>query len=169
MSMLVFVYVSPLLPSSLLTRLDRPYISLYWTLYESFKTSFIPHYDAYRPSPPSSLPSTPYELPLTLKYTLCSVTACSLAASVTNPIELVQSRWQTSAGKGLGEKGVKGIVRELWKQGGVRAFGRGLGIRVAYAVSVVRGGGGRELMKMQIPANGISMTVYESLKRWKGI
>lgn len=144
--MLVFVYVPPSLPSLATNAEDRPYISLYWTLYESFKTSFIPNYDAYRPSPPSSLPTSSYELPLTLKYTLCSVTACSLAASVTNPIELVQSRWQTSAGKGLGQAGVKGIVRELWKQGGVRAFGRGLGIRVAYAVSRVSDGRRRELM-----------------------
>ncbi|ORY78880.1 mitochondrial carrier domain-containing protein [Leucosporidium creatinivorum] len=129
-----------------------PYISLYWSLYESFKTHFIPGYDAYGPPPvsPSPSPTAPWTLPITARYTLCSVTACSLAACVTNPIELVQSRWQTSGGKG---EGVGGIVKALWRQGGVRAFGRGLGIRVAYA----------------IPANGISMTVYESLKRWKGI
>nr|CRX78999.1 hypothetical protein ls5930a1_00070 [Leucosporidium scottii] len=122
-----------------------PYISLYWSLYESFKTHFIPGYDAYGPPPipPPPSPSSSWTLPTTARYTLCSVTACSLAACV-------QSRWQTSGGKG---EGVGGIVRGLWRQGGVAAFGRGLGIRVAYA----------------IPANGISMTVYESLKRWKGI
>ncbi|GAA5830350.1 hypothetical protein JCM3770_003085 [Rhodotorula araucariae] len=94
-------------------------------------------------------------IPVTLRYTLCSVTACSIAACVTTPIEVVQARWQTSgaAGKSADRGGIMGIVRELWRQGGPRAFTRGLGIRIAYA----------------IPANGISMTVYESVKRWKGI
>lgn len=107
---------------------SRPYISLYWSAYESLKTHFIPSYSAYGPAS-----ATTSDSPHILRYTLCSVTACSLAASVTNPVELVQSRWQTSAGK----RGVSvgGIVRELWRQGGVRAFGRGLGVRIAYAVS----------------------------------
>lgn len=105
---------------------------MYWMLYETLKTRYIPNYDAYKPTPPPD-PSSPLGgLPLTARYTLCSVAACTVAAAVTNPIELVQSRWQTSAGKG---GGVKKIVRELWRQGGVRAFGRGLGIKVMYAVS----------------------------------
>ncbi|KAM0746545.1 mitochondrial carrier [Meredithblackwellia eburnea MCA 4105] len=125
-----------------------PSVSLYWMLYETFKTRYIPSYDAYKPATASTESAT--SLALTARYTLCSVVACAISASVVNPIELVQSRWQTSAGKG---GGVKAIVKELWKQGGVLAFSRGLGVRVMYA----------------IPANGISMTVYESFKRWKGI
>ncbi|SCV70950.1 BQ2448_3712 [Microbotryum intermedium] len=121
-----------------------PYISLYWFLYESFKLRFIPNYDPYGASPGGGLP-------LTAKYTLCSVSACAVAVSVTNPIELVQSRWQTS--RGLAKDGIGGIVKELWRMGGPKAFARGLGIRVAYA----------------IPSNAISMTTYESMKRWKGI
>ncbi|KAL8290560.1 hypothetical protein RQP46_002818 [Phenoliferia psychrophenolica] len=125
-----------------------PSISLYWLIYETLKGKYIPNYDAYKPAPPSD--PNMGGIPLTARYTLCSVVACTIAASVTNPIELVQSRWQTSAGRG---GGIRTIIRDLWKQGGPKAFMRGMGIRVMYA----------------IPANGISMTVYESLKRYKGI
>lgn len=112
-----------------------PYISMYWALYESLKTRFIPDYDAYKPASSTSYSSTTSSgIPITARYTLCSVSACTLAAAVTNPIELVQSRWQTSGGTGVHGVGIGGIVRELYKQGGVRAFSRGLGIRVAYAV-----------------------------------
>jgi hypothetical protein len=44
----------------------------------------------------------------------------------------VNSKWQTSAGK-IG--GVEEIVRDIWRKGGARGFTRGLGMRVAYAVS----------------------------------
>ncbi|BGP47427.1 hypothetical protein JCM10450v2_003279 [Rhodotorula kratochvilovae] len=154
-----------------------PNISVYWCIYETLKQRFIPGYSIHGgPSPSSDSPAAPpssdsplaaappspsldhsilRNIPVTLRYTLCSVTACSIAACVTTPIEVVQARWQTSgaAGKSAAGGGIMGIVRELWRQGGPRAFTRGLGIRIAYA----------------IPANGISMTVYESVKRWKGI
>ena len=98
-------------------------------LYETLKGRYIPNYDAYKPAPASD--PTMGGIPLTARYTLCSVAACTVAAAVTNPIELVQSRWQTSAGRG---GGIRVIVKDLWKQGGPMAFGRGLGIRVLYAV-----------------------------------
>ncbi|GAA6035738.1 hypothetical protein JCM8097_005676 [Rhodosporidiobolus ruineniae] len=157
-----------------------PNIGVYWSIYESLKQRFVPGYSSYRPRsaspptpsaassslhpsadspsapPPSSAPpslsSSPLDLiPTTLRYTLCSVLACAVAATTTTPIEVIQARWQTSGGRVAG--GVGGVVRELWRQGGVRAFGRGLGVRIAYA----------------IPANGISMTVYESIKRQYGL
>ncbi|SGY79714.1 BQ5605_C008g05208 [Microbotryum silenes-dioicae] len=131
-----------------------PYISFYWFLYESFKLRFIPNYDPYhtnKSAPNAETTSSSGGLPLTARYTLCSVSACAVAVSVTNPIELVQSRWQTS--RGLARDGIGGIVKELWRMGGPKAFARGLGIRIAYA----------------IPSNAISMTTYESMKRWKGI
>lgn len=74
-------------------------------------------------------------MPITLRYTLCSVTAVVVSACVTSPIDLIQAKWQTSGGVGVAKDGISGIAREIWRQGGVRGFGRGLGIRLAYAVS----------------------------------
>ncbi|GAA5963811.1 hypothetical protein JCM3765_004025 [Sporobolomyces pararoseus] len=128
-----------------------PNISVYWMTYESLKTRFIPGYDSLNPKASTTQAETLQGIPLTARFTLCSITSCCVAACSTNPIEVVQARWQTSGGTAKG--GIMGIVKELYRQGGVMAFSRGLGVRIAYA----------------IPANGISMTVYESLKRWKGI
>ncbi|GAA5882268.1 hypothetical protein JCM16303_002312 [Sporobolomyces ruberrimus] len=129
-----------------------PNISVYWMTYESLKTRFIPGYSSLDPKA-STTQAEQFKggIPLTARYTLCSIASCCVAACSTNGIEVVQARWQTSGGKETG--GVMGIVKELYRQGGAMAFSRGLGVRIAYA----------------IPANGISMTVYESLKRWKGI
>ncbi|GAA5839394.1 hypothetical protein JCM3766R1_004822 [Sporobolomyces carnicolor] len=132
-----------------------PNISVYWMTYESLKTRFIPGYSSLDPKRSTTPTAAANEklggVPLTARYTLCSVASCCVAACSTNGIEVVQARWQTSGGHVKG--GVMAIVKELWSQGGAMAFSRGLGVRIAYA----------------IPANGISMTVYESLKRWKGI
>lgn len=115
--------------------------------------SCIPGYDGYANTIPASTSATSgFSIPVTARYTLCSVTACAVSASIVTPLELINSKWQTSGGM-KGGISIGGIVREVWKDGGARAFTRGLGMRVAYA----------------IPANGISMTIYESLKRWKGI
>ncbi|BGP31400.1 hypothetical protein JCM10296v2_003164 [Rhodotorula toruloides] len=153
------------------TAIFVPNISVYWCIYESLKMRFIPNYSSYRPSSaspsssaqpdspstasPSSAPAdTATEtsgIPVTFRYTLCSVSAVAVAACTTSPIEVIQARWQTSGGTVKG--GISQIVRDLWRQEGAKAFTRGLGIRVAYA----------------IPANGISMTIYESIKRWKGL
>ncbi|KAJ8294702.1 putative mitochondrial carrier C4G8.08 [Rhodotorula toruloides] len=153
------------------TAIFVPNISVYWCIYESLKMRFIPNYSSYRPSSaspsssaqpdsPSTSPasSSPADtatestgIPVTLRYTLCSVSAVAVAACTTSPIEVIQARWQTSGGTVKG--GISQIVRDLWRQEGAKAFTRGLGIRVAYA----------------IPANGISMTIYESIKRWKGL
>ncbi|GAA5986042.1 hypothetical protein JCM11641_005536 [Rhodosporidiobolus odoratus] len=129
------------------TAIFIPNVSVFWCIYESLKTRFVP-------TPPSSYPSSaPLEAPHPLRYTLCSVLACAIAATTTTPIEVVQARWQTSGGKPDGGRGIRGIVKELWRQGGARAFTRGLGVRIAYAM----------------PANAISMTVYESIKRRYGL
>ncbi|BGO98744.1 SNc domain-containing protein [Rhodotorula toruloides] len=153
------------------TAIFVPNISVYWCIYESLKMRFIPNYSSYRPSSASSStsaqPDSPSAsstspapadaatetsgIPITLRYTLCSVSAVAVAACTTSPIEVIQARWQTSGGTVKG--GISQIVRDLWRQEGAKAFTRGLGIRVAYA----------------IPANGISMTIYESIKRWKGL
>lgn len=124
-------------------------------MYESLKQRYIPGYsphaattgaspDSPSPaspaSPSSSHPSSTSNLlssvPVTLRYTLASVTACSIAACITTPIEVVQARWQTSGVSGkVARGGISGIVKTMWKREGARAFTRGLGIRIAYAVS----------------------------------
>lgn len=107
-------------------------------MYESLKSRYIPGYSAVQSSsiPRPEPVAAPGTIPITLRYTLCSVTACVIAACVTTPIEVVQARWQTSGGKIQG--GVSEIVRQMWKTGGPMAFTRGLGIRIAYAVRCVR-------------------------------
>lgn len=61
---------------------------------------------------------------------------------LTNPVDLVQTRWQTSGGKLTNEGAtasregtIRDIVRHVWQQAGARGFLRGTGIRIFYAVS----------------------------------
>ncbi|KAK4057798.1 hypothetical protein OIO90_001017 [Microbotryomycetes sp. JL221] len=139
-----------------------PQICTYWSVYESLKTRFIPGYNGYRTGvsnsasnveTSSSTSLTNETIPIPLRYTLCSVVACALSVSLTNPIEVVQARWQTSGTRSQALGGVQGIVKTLYAQGGLSSFTKGLGVRVAYA----------------LPANAISMSVYEGMKKWKGI
>lgn len=83
--------------------------------------------------------------------------ACALSVVLTNPVDIVQTRWQTSGGKitseGLKESKegtLKDVVKHLWRSSGPKGFMRGVGIRIFYA----------------IPANAIGMTTYESLKKY---
>ncbi|GAA5847686.1 hypothetical protein JCM9279_004984 [Rhodotorula babjevae] len=152
------------------TAIFVPNIAIYWSVYESLKQRYIPGYSPHAAttgaspdSPSPASPSSPASastssllssIPVTLRYTVASVTACSIAACITTPIEVVQARWQTSGVSGkVARGGISGIVKTMWRREGARAFTRGLGIRIAYA----------------IPANGISMTVYESVKRYHGL
>ena len=132
-----------------------PYVSIYWLLYESFKQRFIPSYVASQG--PSQVPQHDILSSTTLRYTGCSILACALTNIATNPVDIIQTRWQTRGGKitnqGLAESKegtVRDVAKHLWKQGGAKAFMRGVGVRVGYSV----------------PANAIGMTTYESLKRY---
>ncbi|KAK9896895.1 mitochondrial carrier [Cystobasidium minutum MCA 4210] len=131
-----------------------PYVSIYWLTYEALKTRFIPGYVA------SQGPRKAQEHPIfsltTLRYTACSMGACALSVVLTNPVDIVQTRWQTSGGKitsdGLKESRegtLKDVFKHLWQTSGPRGFMRGVGIRIFYA----------------IPANAIGMTAYESFKK----
>lgn len=112
--------------------LSRPQVSLYWMLYESFKTRFIPGYTASSSRAPSHTVSGLSERELTARYLLTSSAACGIAVTFTNPIDAVQARWQTSAGK---SGGLNDIVKAMWRVGGSSAFLRGIGARLAYTVS----------------------------------
>lgn len=93
---------------------------------------------------------------MTLRYTACSIGACALSVVCTNPVDIVQTRWQTSGGK-ITSDGLKNsregtladVFRHLWQTSGPKGFMRGVGIRIFYA----------------LPANAIGMTTYESLKK----
>ncbi|KAM0789031.1 hypothetical protein ACM66B_003097 [Microbotryomycetes sp. NB124-2] len=139
-----------------------PQICTYWSMYETLKTRFIPGYSGYKTGVVTSTSTQamddPLEatgIPIGLRYTLCSVVSCALSVSLTNPIEVVQARWQTSGSDPLkAREGIRGIVRQLMREGGgLKAFTKGLGVRVCYA----------------LPANAISMSVYEGMKKWRGI
>ena len=58
----------------------------------------------------------------------------SMAAVVTNPIEIVRTRWQTSGGDVNRPTSILALVREMWTQAGWRAFMRGALIRGIYYV-----------------------------------
>lgn len=134
-------------------------------LYESFKSRFIPGYTPSSSRAPSQSISGLSEHSLTLRYLLTSSAACGISVTVTNPIDAVQARWQTSGGK---SGGLKDIIGTMWRTGGSSAFLRGIGARIAYTVgpslSLFMEALDNELV-MQIPANAISMTTYELVKR----
>jgi hypothetical protein len=113
-------------------RVHRPQVSFYWMLYESLKCRFIPGYTPSSSRAPSQSISGLSEESLTLRYLLTSSVACGISVTVTNPIDAVQARWQTSAGKA---GGLRDIVKTMWRIGGTSAFLRGIGARIAYTVS----------------------------------
>lgn len=67
--------------------------------------------------------------------------ACGLSVVLTNPVDIVQTRWQTSGGKitsdGLKESRegtLKDVFKHLWQTSGPKGFMRGVGIRLFYAL-----------------------------------
>lgn len=101
-------------------------------LYESLKTHFIPGYTPASSRAPSPSVSGLSEESLTLRYILTSSAACTISVAVTNPIDAVQARWQTSGGK---DGGLRDIIQVMWRVGGSSAFLRGISARIAYTVS----------------------------------
>ena len=108
-------------------------MSLYWVLYESFKTRFIPGYSPSSSRAPAQSMSGLSEETLALRYLLTSSAACAIAVTATNPIDAVQARWQTSGGKA---GSLKDIVKNMWRVGGSSAFLRGIAPRIAYTVGL---------------------------------
>ncbi|KAG8775162.1 hypothetical protein FRC19_001930 [Serendipita sp. 401] len=125
-----------------------PQVSLYWALYETFKKAVIPNYNPYK-STAQAKGDGATEVQLATRYAATSAAAMSLSAIVTNPIEIVRTRWQTSGGDVNRPISMTALIREMWRQAGWRAFMRG---------SVVRG-------IYYIPSNAISMTTFEMLRR----
>ena len=130
-----------------------------WAVYEALKTAFIPGYSAYpvlqvnsKPPPldPSIAdigPENESQVRLAGRYAMCSATGMSTAAVITNPLEVVRTRWQTCGGymtvstpNGDVTKTatLPGLIQQIWMQAGWRGFMRGAGMRVMYYVGSLR-------------------------------
>ncbi len=92
-------------------------------------------------------PENESQVRLAGRYAMCSATGMSAAAVITNPLEVVRTRWQTSGGymtvstpNGDVTKTatLPGLIQQIWKQAGWRGFMRGAGMRVMYYVSSLR-------------------------------
>jgi len=126
-----------------------------WAVYEALKTTFIPGYTPYpvfqaNSNPPPLDPSvveihqeSESQVRLAGRYAMCSAAGMSTAAFITNPLEVVRTRWQTSGGymsvstpNGDVTKmaTLPGLIQQIWRQAGWRGFMRGAGMRVIYYV-----------------------------------
>lgn len=127
-----------------------PQVSLYWAIYERLKMTWIPNYNPYQPKS-TRQSGNESEVDLAARYAVLSATAMSISAMVTNPIEVVRTRWQTSGGDVNRPTSMVSMMRMMWRQAGWRAFMRGAVVRGIY----------------YIPSNAISMTTFEMLRRNK--
>ncbi|CAG8786459.1 2534_t:CDS:2, partial [Racocetra persica] len=104
------------------------------------------------------LSTTSIDLPFS-SYLLYSGFSCAIAASVSNILDIVKTRTQVSSHESItidntGKlHSIKNIPREIIKnmykyEGGLRAFAKGMGSRILWAV----------------PSSSISMAVFEILK-----
>jgi hypothetical protein len=130
-----------------------------WAIYEAFKTASIPNYKPYRPAEkkgPASKTKTEedvQELELAARYAVTSASAMAISAILTNPLEVVRTRWQTSGGDIDRPKTLVFMVRDMWRQAGWRAFMRGALIRGLYYVRDYCLCVAYSLLITQIPAN----------------
>jgi len=89
----------------------------------------------------------------------CAAVACGVAAGVSNTVDVVKTRWQTSilitSKKNSSSNGhldslssARRIARHMFQQGGLASFTQGMGARVLW----------------MIPSVTISMSVFEWIK-----
>jgi len=104
-----------------------------WAIYERLKMAAIPNYNPYQ-SPSKSKGGGTNEMDLAARYAALSATAMSTSAIITNPIEIVRTRWQTSGGDANRPVSLLSMIQDMWRQAGWRAFMRGAMIRGIYYV-----------------------------------
>jgi len=130
-----------------------------WAVYETFKTAVIPGYSPYpvfranSNTPPldSSIaeigPENESQVRLAGRYAMCSAAGMSTAAVITNPVDVVRTRWQTSGGHMTvstpngdvtKKETLAGLIQQIWRQAGWSGFMRGAGMRVNYYVGSLR-------------------------------
>ncbi|KAG0376764.1 hypothetical protein BGX24_007267 [Mortierella sp. AD032] len=79
----------------------------------------------------------------------CAAVACGIAAGVSNIVDVVKTRWQTSILNTTEEtSSTRRIATQLFRQGGLTSFTRGMGARIMWMV----------------PSVAISMSTFEWLK-----
>ncbi|KAF9312787.1 hypothetical protein BG003_005945 [Podila horticola] len=79
----------------------------------------------------------------------CAAVACGFAAGVSNIVDVVKTRWQTSVlTKSTELSSTRKIAEAMFKQGGLASFTRGMGARILWMV----------------PSVTISMSTFEWLK-----
>lgn len=79
----------------------------------------------------------------------CAAVACGFAAGVSNIVDVVKTRWQTSVlTKNTELSSTRKIAEAMFQQGGLASFTRGMGARILWMV----------------PSVAISMSTFEWLK-----
>ncbi|KAG0211861.1 hypothetical protein BGX28_007316 [Mortierella sp. GBA30] len=79
----------------------------------------------------------------------CAAVACGVAAAVSNTVDVVKTRWQTSIlATTEATSSTSRIASQLFRQGGLAGFTRGMGARILW----------------MIPSVTISMSLFEWLK-----
>ncbi|KAJ3091070.1 hypothetical protein HK102_001796 [Quaeritorhiza haematococci] len=90
-------------------------------------------------------------------YLLCSATSGALAGAISNVMDVVKTRVQVAGGVENGSTGsnnsnaLKTILHMWRREGGWRAFTKGMGARILWVT----------------PSVTLSMSVYETLKDWR--
>jgi len=137
------------LTHSLTQHNDSPFSD--WAVYEALKNAFIPGHSPYPANsnpPPLDLTITEVaqenesQVLLAGRYAICSAAGMSTAAVITNPLEVVRTRWQTSGGRmsvstahgDVTKATLPSLVQQIWREAGWRGFMRGAGMRVIYYV-----------------------------------
>lgn len=126
-----------------------PYTMTYFAVYEELKAYLAKHV--------LTIPSTAAvktdvlvsQLPF-MAYVTCSSIACAIGITISTPLDIVKTRWQISSSEegNSYKRGPVHIIKQMWQQGGYRAFSRGLLTRICWG----------------IPSTAISMTIFESIK-----
>ncbi|CAG8718369.1 2189_t:CDS:1, partial [Ambispora leptoticha] len=142
-----------------------PQTVIYFVIYEKLKArgaksdaekvkrieefSNIQHYDKYG-LPRKPAPKVHPHVALAFSsYFIYSAIASAIAASVSNVVDVIKTRWQVTYKKEENIKSPWQIIRNMYMhEGGIFAFGRGMIARVAWAV----------------PQASLGMAVFEVLK-----
>ncbi|GAB5590208.1 hypothetical protein Unana1_05108 [Umbelopsis nana] len=128
-----------------------PYTMTYFAVYEKLKSYLAEHVLSTNAMTVIKTDALVSQLPF-MAYVACSSVACAIGIMISTPLDIVKTRWQISSTEegSSYKRGPIHIVRQMWQQGGYRAFSRGLFTRICWG----------------IPSTAISMTIYESMKDW---
>jgi hypothetical protein len=128
-----------------------PYTMTYFAVYEKLKAYVARHYLPSLSNSPIKSDILVSQLPFEA-YMASSTLACIIGITISTPLDIVKTRWQVSfSEQGTAYKGGPVyIIKQMWQQGGYRAFTRGMLTRICWG----------------IPSTAISMTIYESIKDW---